>query len=1026
MTRFIVIEKSSLQKTDLNVSKLVLNEASIIQTKLNRNDVAEFSQQGNNLVIILKNGEIIVIENFFIKYENGLVSDLVFEEDSCAFLWFDGVSGFKEITGLEELLPAVNSGSGALPWIIGGLVSGGVIAAITDHDNSKSPAPGELTLDIDSRGNISGTTKIVTPNTEITLVVSGLDKNGNLINKVIKVLVKDDGSYEYQLVPEDGIIDGSSIEVIAKVTDKNGNLLDEKSNLDGYAPNNNGGADSPGLNLIEGNITIQVSADGNITGSTTDVPAGTEIVLTLTGQDENGAPLTDTIRVTVGTDGSYTADVPAGFADGSITVDATATDRNGNPLNDDANIALDRVDGTLTVALNDAGRITGSTTDVPAGTEIVLTLTGQDENGAPLTDTVRVTVGTDGSYTADVPAGFADGSITVDATATDRNGNPLNDDANVSLNLIPGSLNIINIDDEGVVTGNTTDVSEGSNVVLTFTDTNGNLILDTNGQPLSVITTVQSGGSFSAILPQGAIGGTETININASAIDRNGTIVQDNEDIVPVVNVISNGDDALTGGSGDDVLMGDRGGVYTNFVAGQNYNVSIVLDLSGSMLWAMNGNQNPAIGQSRLEIAKKGLKAFIEQMAEHDGIINLQIASFSANNGIGNAYNQTFTNVNVNNIEEIFTYIGTGKNDGLRAGGGTNPELGFNKANNWFDAGVIGQNGYENQTYYITDGEPNSSQVTLDNAFAPLAAKSKVFAVGVSSAVSDATVSRYDNTDSNGNKLPGVWNGNSNHGEAKAIADADKLIAYLIGGSENFKPANVGNDTIRGGAGDDILFGDAINTNWLNWSGKDAVLNAKYSGYSTLIDYLKAEVTGGSEPTQEQVYDFMKANYRQFIAADAADPITKGGDDIIYGGSGNDIIIAGAGNDIVEGGAGNDIISTGRGNDTVIFDVLNAADATAGNGMDTWVDFNLGNVTTDSNADIIQFGSDFFDGLLADQSNIAEYIKLEQDGNNVIVSVDRDGIGSNQNWANLVILENHSVSNMTLQDLLDNNQIIIG
>nr|WP_143222597.1 VWA domain-containing protein [Acinetobacter silvestris] len=499
----------------------------------------------------------------------------------------------------------------------------------------------------------------------------------------------------------------------------------------------------------------------------------------------------------------------------------------------------------------------------------------------------------------------------------------------------------------------------------------------------------------------------------------------------PELTIDSNGNDTLIGNTGNDLLVGDAGGLKTNFSAGKDYNVSIVLDLSGSMNWSMdaptNGGsanqQNPLLGESRLEIAKKGLKAFIQQMAGHDGVINLQIASFSGNGnpgdtGTGNSYNQVFKNVTVDNIDEILKFIGTGKTDGLQAAGGTQPELGFNKANEWFKD--IGKNGFENQTYFISDGEPtnwiqDTTKNKIDSAFKPLAEQSKVFAIGVSANVSDSTVSRYDNTNADGTKKEN-WS-STNHGEADVFTDANKLIAYLIGGSENFEPAKVGSDIIDGGAGNDILFGDAMNTNHLTWLGKDNLIYPKYSGYSTLIAYLKAEVTGGIEPTRQDIYDYIKDNFRDFIAADATDLATKGGNDKIYGGAGNDIIIAGAGDDIIYGGLGDDIISTGRGKDTIMYDLLSVTDETGGNGTDTWVDYDVN--------DKINFSADFFEGLLEDRSNLADYITVENDGQgNAVIRVDRDGKDAKYQATDLLIIENKA--DLGLQDLLNQNQIIIG
>ncbi|WP_317300085.1 type I secretion C-terminal target domain-containing protein, partial [Acinetobacter baumannii] len=687
-------------------------------------------------------------------------------------------------------------------------------------------------------------------------------------------------------------------------------------------------------------------------------------------------------------------------------------------------------DGTVDAKVTfpkDAGYSVGDTVVIKDqdGTELVKRpLTAEDlENGI----TVKVTPAAEGEDTV------------VTAVVTDPQGNtsPEGKD-NSTVDLVVRSLEITEINEDGVVKGQTTDVPVGSDVVLTFKDHTGSQINDpVTGKPVTVTTVVKPDGSYEAQLPEDLTSLTDQINVKADSFDNNGKPVSDNEDTKkPITEVTTNGNDSLIGTTGDDVLAGDTGGLKTNFVAGHNYNVSIVLDLSGSMLFAMDGTSNPQAGTSRLDMAKKGLKAFIQQMVDHDGVINLQLASFSSTNtgnNAGNQYNKSWV-VGKGNLQEIFNYI-----DALQAGGGTRPDLGWKKAENWFDGSLTGlasgsvkaNSSYENQTYFLTDGEPSpkgtggtalagtaneTQKQSYDADFVGLTEKSKVFAVGVSSAVSSNTVSRYDNTAENGDKILN-WS-KDNHGDANAIADADKLIAYLIGGSENFIPVDVGNDVVKGGAGDDILFGDAMNTDWI--TGLDPLQYPKYSGYSKLIAHLKANVTIGAEPTQQQIYDFVKDNYQKFVTADATDTETKGGNDIIYGGSGNDIIIAGAGDDRIYGGSGDDIISTGRGNDTIIYDVLNAADAMGGNGTDTWVDYAAN--------DKIEFGADFFEGLLADKSNISEYIKVEDVNGKAVLKVDRDGAadatgGTTHDWADLLIIEGKTASE--LQDLI-NNQIIIG
>ncbi|MEG2473944.1 beta strand repeat-containing protein, partial [Acinetobacter sp.] len=819
-----------------------------------------------------------------------------------------------------------------------------------------------------------------------------------------------------------------------------------------------GTPDQGGIDLVAGAITVDITDKGAITGGTTDVAPNTDVVLTITGKNAAGGDVTVTKTVKTDGSGNYSSALtPAdGIAEGSaVTVVASTTDRNGkavppatdavagkadhdgNPGTPDQG-GIDLVAGAITVDITDKGAITGGTTDVAPNTDVVLTITGKNAAGGDVTVTKTVKTDGSGSYSSALtPAdGIAEGSaVTVVASTTDRNGRavPVATDTVAGkvdhdsdpdtpdqggLDLVAGKITVdINDIDSTKIAGKTTDVEPNSTVTLNITS------IDGNGETLIFTKTVptDANGDYSYTLSPTEGNAADVI---ATVNDRNGKVQQADDQLSPVVKAdpgtnVNNGDNTVTGTSGNDILAGDIGGLKTNFVTGKDYNVSIVLDLSGSMTWAMNGAGSPPVGQSRLEIAKKGLKAFIQQMGDHDGVINLQIASFSSDGRGGNNYNKVFMDVTAANIDEIFTYIGTGKTDGLQADGGTYPEFGFNKAVNWFNG--ISTPGFENQTYYVTDGEPSSTQATLDSAFSPLAAQSKVFAVGVSSSIQDSTVSRYDNTDISGNKLPGTWNGDSNHGTAKAIADASKLIAYLIGGSENFVPADVGNDTVKGGAGADILFGDAMNTDHLTWTGYDPLQYPKYSGYSKLTAYLKATVTSGAEPTQQQVYEYVKANYKKFIDADAIDLATKGGSDSIYGGSGDDIIIAGAGNDKVYGGSGNDIISTGRGDDTIMFDVLNAADATGGNGKDTWVDYEAN--------DKIEFGTGFFNGLLSsDLSNagkVGAFISVANDGlGNTVVKVDRDGTVGGTVMSDLLVIEGKT--NLSLQDLLNNNQIIIG
>ncbi|ELG5195403.1 type I secretion C-terminal target domain-containing protein, partial [Vibrio cholerae] len=150
-------------------------------------------------------------------------------------------------------------------------------------------------------------------------------------------------------------------------------------------------------------------------------------------------------------------------------------------------------------------------------------------------------------------------------------------------------------------------------------------------------------------------------------------------------------------------------------------------------------------------------------------------------------------------------------------------------------------------------------------------------------------------------------------GQPDIITTADQLKAVLVGSSTTNTPAEVGNDVLHGGAGNDILFGDAINTDNLPWGvngnpdkPSDLVDGA---GYDALVMFL--ELRDGVTPSQVAIYEFIKDNHELFnVAGDS-----RGGNDILNGGEGNDILYGQGGNDILIGGLGDDILTGGSGED---------------------------------------------------------------------------------------------------------------
>ena len=223
------------------------------------------------------------------------------------------------------------------------------------------------------------------------------------------------------------------------------------------------------------------------------------------------------------------------------------------------------------------------------------------------------------------------------------------------------------------------------------------------------------------------------------------------------------------------------------------------------------------------------------------------------------------------------------------------------------------------------------------------------------------------------------------------FAGSNNVISATAGTKQNhYIDGQAGDDTIYGTSGDDYLVGGEGNDILHGGAGNDYLLGG--AGNDTL--------NGGA------------GNDTLYGGA---------GNDTLNGGDGNDILNGGAGNDILNGGAGNDILTGGLGVDTLIYNVLTAGDATAGNGKDNWTDFET--------QDKIQFGAGFFTGLLAsdlsDTAKVEKFISVSNDANgNAVLKIDRDGDLATYGKTDLLVLENQA--GLTLQQLLDNHQIIIG
>jgi len=673
----------------------------------------------------------------------------------------------------------------------------------------------------------------------------------------------------------------------------------------------------------------------------------------------------------------------------------------------------------------------------------------------------------------------------------------------------------------------------------------------------------------------------------------------------------------LSGGSGDDVILGDKGGTVTTVEPGKSYNIALVVDTSGSMSYGLNGATGVSYEQSRMKLVKDALVVLANQLAGHDGKINVTLIGFATSSG----QNISINNFSKDSLPSLLSAI-----NALTANGGTNYEAAFNTAVNWFNqqssSGNTAANGYENKTFFLTDGDPTYYQTTnwlgqtvvggtgssTDattiseslSGYNPLANISQVNAIGIGPGVNadilrvfdntggggtayapvgsgsdttlanfnsgsttstnwgnmsnwattgtdsgssvtrtnnalqivdttggthttatsptfsinaygkvtfDVTTSNYatgdkftwtlqrwdgskwvnmdsgsttaalsgktsvssavmpsgsyrlvydlDDTTSNGqsatvqidNIVQTSWSSSNvvaaPGGQVDIVLKPEDLTAALQGGNITNDPAVVGNDVINGGAGNDIIFGDTINTDHLTW-GNVAAGSHDGQGLKALQDFLAYQ--NGHAATSTEIYDYLKANHAQFNLPDdprggndtvhggTGDDIIYGqggndtlygddGNDILYGGSGNDTLHGGAGNDVLDGGSGNDTLIGGKGNDTLYGGAgsdtfkweLNDQGSVGAPAVDTIKDFS--NDTIANGGDVL----DLKDLLVGEKDGtLTQYLNIHKEGNNTVIDINTKGQiaqGADQK----IVLENVDLTNNGQM----NNQAII-
>ena len=159
----------------------------------------------------------------------------------------------------------------------------------------------------------------------------------------------------------------------------------------------------------------------------------------------------------------------------------------------------------------------------------------------------------------------------------------------------------------------------------------------------------------------------------------------------------------------------------------------------------------------------------------------------------------------------------------------------------------------------------------------------------------------------------------------------------------------------------------------------------------------------------------------------------------IAGSDFDDVITGNSGDNQFEGRGGNDTFNIGSGgHDTLLYKLINAADATGGNGSDQVNGFTVGTWEGTADTDRIDLrellsdsgytgtgSASYVNGVATLDSsagNITDYLRVVQNGSNTEIQIDRDGTGSQFDPTTVVTLNGVQTD---LATLLANHQLLV-
>jgi Ca2+-binding RTX toxin-like protein len=269
-------------------------------------------------------------------------------------------------------------------------------------------------------------------------------------------------------------------------------------------------------------------------------------------------------------------------------------------------------------------------------------------------------------------------------------------------------------------------------------------------------------------------------------------------------------------------------------------------------------------------------------------------------------------------------------------------------------------------------------------------------------------------------------------GDSDNISAGEELAEVLSNLAATTDVAAVGDDVITGNAGADLIFGDALFTDFL--ADAEGLVVSPGSGWQ-VIQELIDDGFFGPGPVQSAVMDFLRDPGNQSTyqfwreSLDSEDNGREGGndlidagdgDDLLFGQEGSDTILGGDGFDVIAGGTGDDSLSGGADADSFIWtDQFNAEE------MDTITDFST------AEGDVIDLTALLQDVDPTDTgTELDAYLEVTFDGSDTSIAVDVDGDGSGTDLT--IVCQGTDLTGGSanqaaiIQSLIDNGNLAVG